>query len=93
MDSYLNHEKKVDIEHEEDAGVDKAPSDTDVMRGYAMDPKWGQMTVAQTMGQDPDHKPHIPAAAWAVLALCAIAQFQNVFIGLVDTDFSTDEHN
>ena len=48
---------------------------------YAEDPLRGPVTVLDTMGQDPDHRPHIPWTAWVILALCALAQFQNVFFG------------
>lgn len=53
---------------------------TDSQPDFAQN-KYGQVTVAGTMGQDPDHKPDIPITAWVILGLCALAQFQNTFFG------------
>ena len=68
-------DKKVHSTHIEDAVHHED------YKTYAEDPLRGPVTVLDTMGQDPDHRPHIPWTAWVILALCALAQFQNVFFG------------
>lgn len=50
---------------------------------YATNERKEQVTVLGTMGQDPDVKQKIPWKVWAVVGLCCLASFQNVFFGSV----------
>ncbi|KAH8083141.1 major facilitator superfamily domain-containing protein [Filobasidium floriforme] len=51
-------------------------------KSYAEDGAHRPVTVAGTMGQDPEQRPDIRWTAWAILFLCAMAQFQNTFFGI-----------
>ncbi|KAM0789205.1 hypothetical protein ACM66B_000050 [Microbotryomycetes sp. NB124-2] len=53
-----------------------------VDNSYAVDDEGNQVTVIGTMGQDPDHKPHVPLKAYLVVLLCGVAAFQNVLFGI-----------
>ena len=69
-------DKKLESTHIEDA-VNHAG----YTKSYAEDGKTGPVTVLDTMGQDPEQRPDIPWTAWAIVFLCALAQFQNTFFG------------
>ena len=56
--------------------------DAHVVDTYAVDSNNDQVTVLGTMGQDPDHRSPVHWRAWAIVALCALAAFQNTFYGI-----------
>ncbi|THX01120.1 MFS general substrate transporter [Aureobasidium pullulans] len=56
--------------------------DSHVVDSYAVDSKDEQVTVIGTMGQDPDHKTPVSWRAWAIVAICALAAFQNTYFGI-----------
>lgn len=74
-------DKKIDSTHIEDI-VQPAAYDG-YNKSYAEDGAHRPVTVAGTMGQDPEQRPDIRWTAWAILFLCAMAQFQNTFFGQV----------
>lgn len=63
----------VDIEDREEVHVEDS---------YAVDNDNNQVTVLGTMGQDPDHKSPVPWRAYAIIAICALACFQNTYYGI-----------
>ncbi|KAG9557648.1 MFS general substrate transporter, partial [Aureobasidium melanogenum] len=69
---------KSDISHME---VSTFP-DSHIVDTYAVDSKDEQVTVIGTMGQDPDHKAPVSWRAWAIVAICALATFQNTYYGI-----------
>lgn len=48
---------------------------------YAVNEHNEQVTVIGTMGQDPNERQPIGWRTWAIVVLCAIASFQNVYLG------------
>ncbi|KAK4051412.1 hypothetical protein OIV83_002896 [Microbotryomycetes sp. JL201] len=53
-----------------------------VDKSYAVDEEGEPVTVVGTMGQDPDHRPHVPLKAYLLVLLCGLAAFQNVYFGI-----------
>ncbi|KAF4556637.1 Efflux pump-like protein 4 [Elsinoe fawcettii] len=49
---------------------------------FAVNENNEQVTVLGTMGQDPDHHSAVGWKAWAIVALCALAAFQNTYFGI-----------
>ncbi len=75
-----NESYKQQTAHLEHAGP--RAGDKNIHDSYVVGEDNTPVTVVGTFGQDPNHKPKIPWKSWAVLALCAFAQAQNVYIGI-----------
>jgi hypothetical protein len=73
-----NDSYKRQTAHLEHAGAE--PGTRNIHDTYVVDEHNTPVTVVGTYGQDPDHKPKIPWKSWAILALCSLAQMQNVFM-------------
>ncbi|KAK4057263.1 hypothetical protein OIO90_001760 [Microbotryomycetes sp. JL221] len=62
--------------------IESAAHIPNVDNSYAIDKDGNPVTVVDTFGQDPEHKPQVSFKAYLIVLLCGLAAFQNVFFGI-----------